>query len=742
MSVNILPGNAPVALPGKNNRPASPGMNEPQPPRPNTPGANAPGNNSPKNPSPRPNTPGPNAPKPANAPGPAPVVKKNHKERSASQYLEEDAQEEAELQMLKQQAAEIWKVKGPICDSEGFYQHTGECWNDALQQIFCNADGLKEPMQYTYIHWVFNTDYHTQIPDVMFVPNYLRDPETSGLFVIRNKFYIDELKKWFNLYLRESQKRFLRHYILETRRRNVVKEVCALEGKEPGDIAREKIMAISRDPAFRKKGVQAEKSAVFGKVSNIEKARHSLNPVKELMKPTRETYVKEKLSGGMDDDEDYIIDLYNQFVFRNELKISDESMSLFRHRVLDMPKFKPFLNSATGVFISIRKVEDGEFKSGHAMAFYECGKQTLFYEDNYGSFPFEWRDYLLKFMELTKENLEPALEFTKFRIISKEKKVSYYCPYFPILSYKDKEGKYHTLLFVGGEVIETNDGTQTKFTFNTVFEGFQINVEYDTNSKWVLSRFVFFEPPEKNLQYTGNVGFNINTRARIKKHPIIQGFLEENADAVLEAIETEPVVPDLALRREGREDFPVVHIALGRFPDNRIVVRLIEKGYDIKTKYEGESVMDWAADHGHLDIIKALIEKDRSLLEERNAYDRTPLSVTATEDSYLDITKYLIEQGADIEAKTNLGRTPLYFAAREGAFETVKYLCSKGADSTVIDKGNPADNVPPMTPAQIAKTPEIREFLLTQCKKTGGRRKLQKTRKAKRKQSKKKTRRS
>ena len=37
--------------------------------------------------------------------------------------------------------------KGPICDSIGFFQHYGECWNDTLQMILLYTDGLKEITQ-------------------------------------------------------------------------------------------------------------------------------------------------------------------------------------------------------------------------------------------------------------------------------------------------------------------------------------------------------------------------------------------------------------------------------------------------------------------------------------------------------------------------------------------------------------------------------------------------------------------
>ena len=722
MSVNLPRNNSSgVNIPGKkNNVPPVPSVNEPQPVRPNTPTVN-----SPKNPSPLSNTPGPE-------------VVKNYKERSASKYLEENSKEEAELQALKQEAAEVFKVKGPLCDSEGFYQHSGECWNDAIQQIFCNADGIKELMQYAYIHWSFNTDYYTQLNDLMFIPSYLRTPGLSpdivNSYIFINKKYIDELKKWFNLYMRESQKRFIRHYLLETKRRNVKKEVCAL-GDETGEIAREKIKAISRDPTFRKGGLQAQRSAIYGRSTNIANAQVSAFIEKAASKPTRETYIKEKkkLAGGLTQDEDYIIDLYNLYFFSGKLKIQEENIATLHAHITDIPEFKATLESTTGVFFSISKIKEGELKgSGHALAFYTCGKESLFYEDNYGIAPFPWKQYILKFVELSAEDVNPRMEFVTIHISNKEYGIFYYSPFFPILSYIDKEGKFHNLLFLDDKVIDTNEGKQLKYTFKTSVEGFTIKLDYDRNNLYIFKRFVFFQPPSGS--FVTNVGFNQNTfSARIGISPIFRALMNKDEEAALEAIDAEKVIPDLKFRIEGSEDLPVLHSAIRRFNENKVALKLIEKGYNIYSVYDEVTVMGDAILNEKLEVVKALLQKDPSLLEKRDEFGRAPLSISSIDDTFLESTKFLIDQGATIDPKTLTGRTPLYFAAREGAFETVKYLCSKGADPTIIDKGNPKNGQPPMTPIQVAKTPEIKEFLMNQCGKKGGHRRSKKTRKLKRK---------
>lgn len=45
--------------------------------------------------------------------------------------------------------------------------------------------------------------------------------------------------------------------------------------------------------------------------------------------------------------------------------------------------------------------------------------------------------------------------------------------------------------------------------------------------------------------------------------------------------------------------------------------------------------------------------------------------------------RYLLENGADIDGQDFIGETPLFFAARGGEIETVKFLLAQGADINV-----------------------------------------------------------
>ena len=57
----------------------------------------------------------------------------------------------------------------------------------------------------------------------------------------------------------------------------------------------------------------------------------------------------------------------------------------------------------------------------------------------------------------------------------------------------------------------------------------------------------------------------------------------------------------------------------------------------------------------------------------------TPLH-TACLNGRLPIVQYLIEKGADIEAKNQEKKTPLHYASWNGQTNVVKYLLSKGAN--------------------------------------------------------------
>ncbi|KAL9468319.1 hypothetical protein ACSS6W_010013 [Trichoderma asperelloides] len=85
-----------------------------------------------------------------------------------------------------------------------------------------------------------------------------------------------------------------------------------------------------------------------------------------------------------------------------------------------------------------------------------------------------------------------------------------------------------------------------------------------------------------------------------------------------------------------------------------------------------------ASYYGHCAIVKLLVEKGANI-EAETKNGRTPLSFAA-EHGYEAIVKLLVEKGANIEAKRGIGRTPLVLAAERGHDAIVKLLVEKGAN--------------------------------------------------------------
>ncbi len=107
--------------------------------------------------------------------------------------------------------------------------------------------------------------------------------------------------------------------------------------------------------------------------------------------------------------------------------------------------------------------------------------------------------------------------------------------------------------------------------------------------------------------------------------------------------------------------------------DLKAVQQCINKGIDVDTRgdddFKGTALM-WSAGMGHLDIVK-----------------------------------YLLDKGADINKKDELGDTALMWASYGGKLNVIKYLISKGVDINV------KNNDGALTRAKEAGNKETIDFL-------------------------------
>ncbi len=86
-----------------------------------------------------------------------------------------------------------------------------------------------------------------------------------------------------------------------------------------------------------------------------------------------------------------------------------------------------------------------------------------------------------------------------------------------------------------------------------------------------------------------------------------------------------------------------------------------------------------AAISGDLKKIKALLEEHPEWIN-ATSWGNWTLLHRASQNGHKDIVDFLISKGADLEARTALGMTPLYVAIYERKEVTVKQLIEKGAD--------------------------------------------------------------
>jgi len=95
-----------------------------------------------------------------------------------------------------------------------------------------------------------------------------------------------------------------------------------------------------------------------------------------------------------------------------------------------------------------------------------------------------------------------------------------------------------------------------------------------------------------------------------------------------------------------------------------------------------------AAEKGHLNIVKLLLEKDKNAINVRGKIGKHLIHL-AVDNGHLGLTQYLLEEtkddlletkGVDIELMDDNGCTPFICAAMRGQEDILKYLGGRGAN--------------------------------------------------------------
>jgi ankyrin repeat protein/tetratricopeptide (TPR) repeat protein len=95
--------------------------------------------------------------------------------------------------------------------------------------------------------------------------------------------------------------------------------------------------------------------------------------------------------------------------------------------------------------------------------------------------------------------------------------------------------------------------------------------------------------------------------------------------------------------------------------------------------YEMLRPLHKAVEKGDPDKIKTLLKKDGELMDSGDEKNRTPLAVAAAR-GHKELVRFLVNNGANVNAKDINGCTPLMRAKQKGHVEIVNMLLAKGAD--------------------------------------------------------------
>ncbi|XP_067618406.1 uncharacterized protein [Eurosta solidaginis] len=130
-----------------------------------------------------------------------------------------------------------------------------------------------------------------------------------------------------------------------------------------------------------------------------------------------------------------------------------------------------------------------------------------------------------------------------------------------------------------------------------------------------------------------------------------------------------------------------LHIAAGRGHDNVVEV-LLSNGAKINVKdNKSRTSLELAVSHGHLHVVKMLLQYKKVDMNGKYNNDWTILHI-ASQESNLEMVKFLVDAGSNINAKNASGSKPIHIAAREGYKDTVEFFLSKGLSINELGTAN------------------------------------------------------
>lgn len=206
-------------------------------------------------------------------------------------------------------------------------------------------------------------------------------------------------------------------------------------------------------------------------------------------------------------------------------------------------------------------------------------------------------------------------------------------------------------------------------------------------------------PPEKvgDVHSVSDGWVAIHYAVYYNRKDIISFLIDQGSSIEVQAVYGQRTPLHIAIE-EGRSD---------------IFALLISKGAKIDAidTEKNQTPIQKAREKGRSDMVK--------LLEYIVSLNGTPLHHYAAQEGKLELVKFLLNNGANIEAKDVNGSTPLLYAVQENRLDVVRFLVGRGAN---INAGNNFDQTP-LEPGRSGVSQEIINFLREEQNKIPVRRK-------------------
>lgn len=101
---------------------------------------------------------------------------------------------------------------------------------------------------------------------------------------------------------------------------------------------------------------------------------------------------------------------------------------------------------------------------------------------------------------------------------------------------------------------------------------------------------------------------------------------------------------------------------------------------------EGEPLIFIPVVNGDYETLEVLLESDSCDINIKSLDSATTALTTAVGLEDLEMVKYLIKAGADVNCIDEAGKSPLLLALQDGKFKIAQYLMKQGSDVNIVDE--------------------------------------------------------